>query len=392
MVCAGVLGLFRRASEYLEQRGGVLKQRGTQSITAPHTARSARLRRLRVLTSAAILLVAWTLPSPAEPTIGLGPAPRDADGRFENFTPGLPRAGVRVTFPFMLRRLASRLRDPGDLPARATASAAWLAANERPAEPLVTWVGHATLLVQFDGVNFLTDPAWSSAAGPGGIIGARRFDAPGRSLEELPEIDFVVVSHNHYDHLDLPTLRDLGERNPATRFFVPLGNGELLRGEGLGNVEELDWGERRQVGAVTVHCVPSQHWSQRGLGDRRKALWASWAVTGPSRRFYFGGDTGAFEGFARIGEVLGPFDLAGMPVGAYEPAAMMRFSHLTPEEAVDAALALRSRRMLAIHYGTYDLSDEPQGDPPRRFLAEAARRGVAAGDAWVFAIGEWRRF
>jgi N-acyl-phosphatidylethanolamine-hydrolysing phospholipase D len=322
----------------------------------------------------------------------LGPAPRDEDGRFENFRPGLPRAGFTVTFPFFLRRATSRFRTPAGLPETAPVDNAWLAANERPDEPTVTWIGHATLLIQMDGVNFLTDPVWSKTAGPGGIAGARRWNEPGRTLDQLPPIDFVLISHNHYDHLDLSTLRELASRHSTARFLVPLGNAALLQGEGIERVVELDWGEQHAFGRVTIHCLPAQHWSQRGIGDRRKALWASWAVVGPTRRFYFSGDTGAFDRFARIGATLGPFDLAGMAIGAYEPVEMMRFSHLDPEEAVDAALDLRARRMLAIHYGTFDLADEPPGEPPERFRAAARARGVPDADAWIFALGEARRF
>ena len=321
----------------------------------------------------------------------LGPAPRDASGRFENWTAGLPRAGLGVTLPFFLRRLAGRFRSPKGLPDRKPPAVGWLRTNRLPMEPTVTWVGHATLLVQLGGLSFLTDPIWSGAAGPGGVLGARRWDDPGLALEELPPIDFVLVSHNHYDHLDLPSLRKIARLHPGARFFVPLENGELLRDEGIRDVVELDWGERRQLGAVTVHCLPAQHWSQRGVGDRRRALWASWAVTGPDRKFYFGGDSGSFEGFERIGRALGPFDLAALPIGAYEPQAMMRPFHLDPEQAVAAALALRARRMLAIHFGTFDLSDEPADEPPRRFLAAASAAGAASEDVWVLDIGETRR-
>jgi N-acyl-phosphatidylethanolamine-hydrolysing phospholipase D len=321
----------------------------------------------------------------------LGPAPRSADGRFENWTAGLPHAGPTVTLPFFLRRIAGRFRSPAGLPDRMSAAAEWLHANRKPMEPAVTWVGHATLLVQLGGMSFLTDPIWSSAAGPGGVIGARRWQEPALALEELPPIDFVLVSHNHYDHLDLPTLRAIAKLQPGARFFVPLENGELLRDAGIRDVVELDWGERRRHGAVTIHCLPAQHWSQRGVGDRRRALWASWAVTSPDRRFYFGGDSGAFEGFERIGRALAPFDLAAVPIGAYEPEAMMRPFHLNPEEAVAAALAVGARRMLGIHFGTFDLSDEPADEPPRRFLSAASAAGVEPENVWIMKIGETRR-
>jgi N-acyl-phosphatidylethanolamine-hydrolysing phospholipase D len=215
---------------------------------------------------------------------------------------------------------------------------------------------------------------------------------PAFPLAALPPVDFVVISHNHYDHLDLAALGELQRLQPGVRFFVPLGNGALLRDEGLRGVTELDWGQTAQVGAVTVHCLPSQHWSARGLFDENEALWSSWAVVGPARRVYFSGDTGAFPGFAAIGRKLGPFDLAALPIGAYEPAEMMRPVHLDPEEAVETAVALRAERTLGIHWGTYDLTDEPVGEPPVRFRAALAAAGLPAERGWVFRIGETREF
>lgn len=328
----------------------------------------------------------------SEPSLRvLGPAPRDADGLFENWTPGLPQAGPSVTLPFFFRRAMATFREAEGIPERVEPEVERLQENARHSEPLVTWVGHATLLVQMGHVTFLTDPIWSDSAGPVGL-GATRYDEPGLPIESLPPIDFVVVSHNHYDHLDLSSLRRIAADHPAARFFVPLRNAELLRGEGVENVEELDWGETRRVGQVTVHCLPAQHWSQRGIGDQRVALWSSWAVTSDERRFYFGGDTGLFEGFEIIGRHLGPFDLSAVPIGAYEPEAMMFFAHMDPEQAVEAAIATRARRMLGMHFGTFDLSDEPIDEPPRRFLAAAKAAGIPDEDAWILKIGETRAF
>jgi N-acyl-phosphatidylethanolamine-hydrolysing phospholipase D len=269
---------------------------------------------------------------------------------------------------------------------------AFLRDNARQSVPTVTWIGHGTLLVQMDRVTFLTDPIWSDKPSPLSFAGPRRFVAPGLALEDLPPIDFVVVSHNHYDHLDLPTLVALAERDPETRFLVPLANAELLRKNGIANVEELDWGDVREHEGVVVHCLPARHWSQRGVGDRRRALWSSWAVTGPTRRFYFAGDTGYFDGFARISKALGPFELAALPIGAYLPVKMMQQAHLNPEEAVQAAVDLRAQRALAMHFGTFDLSDEPLDEPPRRFREGAAAGPLGADRAWVMRIGEMREF
>ncbi len=336
----------------------------------------------------AVALLGVLLPLPAEPA-NLGPAPRTPDGRFSNPAGPLSHGSFRVRFPFYLRRFAGAFRSRPGAPEQVANDGALLRENARHSVPSVTWVGHSTLLVQMDHVTFLTDPVWSDTPSPVPFAGPRRFVRPGLALEDLPSIDFVVISHNHYDHLDLPTLTALSERDRGTRFFVPLANAALLRDHGVANVEEFDWGDAREHESVVVHCLPARHWSRRGLRDMNRALWSSWAVTGPDRRFYFAGDSGYFDGFARIAEALGPFDLAAVPIGAYEPAAMMRAAHLDPEEAVQAAVDLRARRALAMHFGTFDLSDEPLDEPPRRFLERAAQGDA---EAWVLRIGETREF
>jgi N-acyl-phosphatidylethanolamine-hydrolysing phospholipase D len=360
--------------------------------------RTTAKRRTRGLPGSAwvglvLALCATPFAATAQPDASsLGPAPRDENGRFRNSIGDIGHGSLAVRLPFFLRRIAGTFRDRPGVPDLLANDGEFLRENAMHSEPTVTWIGHATLLVQMDHVTFLTDPIWSDTASPVSFAGPRRFVPPGLALEALPPIDFVVVSHNHYDHLDLATLRALAARNGETRFFVPLGNGALLREKGIEHVVEFDWGESREHRGVRVTCLPTQHWSKRGLGDDNEALWASWAVVGPERRFYFAGDTGWFDGFARIGEVFGSFDLAAVPIGAYEPAAMMRASHLDPEEAVRAALDLRARRALAIHYGTFDLSDEPLDEPPRRFRAAAESRGLTSDEAWVLLIGETRGF
>jgi N-acyl-phosphatidylethanolamine-hydrolysing phospholipase D len=338
-------------------------------------------------------LLALAMPAPAEPdTASLGPAPRDSAGRFENPVGGLPHGSIGVRLPFFLRRIAGTFRTRPGAPEQVANDGVFLRENARHSVPTVTWIGHATLLVQMDHISFLTDPIWSETPSPVSFAGPRRFVPPGLAMEDLPPIDFVVVSHNHYDHLDLPTLKALAARSPATRFFVPLGNGALLRENGIANVQELDWGESHQHAGVRVHCLPAQHWSKRGVGDDNEALWSSWAVTGEERRFYFAGDTGYFDGFARIAEAFTGFDLAAVPIGAYEPTKMMRSSHMDPEEAIQAAIDLGAQRALAVHYGTFDLSDEPLDDPPRRFRAAAEAGPLGEDRAWVMRIGEVREF
>jgi N-acyl-phosphatidylethanolamine-hydrolysing phospholipase D len=304
--------------------------------------------------------------------------------------PGYPwrQPPISVTGPFFLRRFATSLlgarssrleRVPND--------GAELRENALGSVPTVTWVGHSTLLVQMGHVSFLTDPIWSDTASPL-PVGPKRYVEPGLRIEDLPRIDFVLISHNHYDHMDLATLRRLAER--GTRFFVPLGNAHTLSSAGIGPVEELDWWDAKSVGQVEIFCVPARHWSRRGANDLNKSLWSGWVVTAPDRKFYFAGDTGVFTGFDEIGGRLGPFDLAALPIGAYSPTEMMAPSHLAPEEAIAAAAPLRAQHTVAVHFGTFDLSDEPLEEPPHRFL-EASRKAQRGPERdWVLKVGETR--
>lgn len=352
--------------------------------------------RIRTLTDAAMpgiriiafLLVQLVAAASAEEHRLSAPPAHHESGGFVN--PGHPwsEPPLSVTAPFFLRRFTTSLlgaRSPKL--ERVENDGAFLRVNALGSEPTVTWVGHSTLLVQMGHVSFLTDPIWSSTASPL-PVGPKRYVAPGLALADLPSIDFVVVSHNHYDHMDLDTLRRLS--GPGTRFFVPLGNRAVLESAGIANVEELDWWERRRVKGVDVYCVPARHWSRRGVRDLNKALWSGWAVVAPDRRFYFAGDTGMFAGFEEIGARLGPFDLAALPIGAYSPTAMMAPSHLDPEEAIDAARSLSAKRSVAVHFGTFDLSDEPLDEPPRRFRRASLRAARGDGVDWVLKIGETR--
>jgi N-acyl-phosphatidylethanolamine-hydrolysing phospholipase D len=284
--------------------------------------------------------------------------------------------------PFLLRRLwlsvVPRTGGATLVPADPSALAA---------SPGLTWIGHASFLVRMDGVTFLTDPMFSRRASPLSFAGPRRLVPPGVAMDALPRVDFALVSHDHYDHLDLPSVRVLARR--GVRFVVPSGVGEIVRRVG-GEVTELEWWERKDMGPVTVHCVPSRHFSGRSLLDRNRRLWAGFVVEGPGRRFYHAGDTATFDGFSEIGRRLGPIDLAAMPIGAYLPRRMMASVHVTPEEALQGALAARASRVAAMHWGTFDLADEPLDEPPRRFRAEAQRLGLDDDQAWVLGVGETR--
>ena len=338
---------------------------------------------------ALVILMAFSFTGSGEETQVISGAPRTEDGRFTNLKGEIGHGSLGVRTPFMLRRFATYFRSGEGAPEVMLNDGVFLRENAKHSVPTVTWVGHATLLVQMEHLSFLTDPIWSNRPSPVPLIGPRRFIKPGIAMDDLPPIDFVVISHNHYDHLDLPTLRSLAARSADTLFLVPLGNGDLLKKNGITNIREMDWGQSTEIDGVTIHCLPTQHWSKRSVSDDNKALWSSWAVTSPDRRFYFAGDTGYFDGFKKIGNQLGPFDLVAVPIGAYEPQAMMSESHMDPEQAVDAAIDLKGRRAMAMHYGTFDLSDEPLSEPPERFSKAANSKSL---DAWVFKIGETREF
>lgn len=252
--------------------------------------------------------------------------------------------------------------------------------------PSVTWIGHATLLVRMDGVTFLTDPMFSERASPIPFAGPKRVVAPGVPLDQLPPVDFAVVSHDHYDHADVASITALARR--GTRLVVPLGLGDLVRSAG-GAAIELDWWQHTRLNGVEIHCVPAQHFSGRSaFGDHGRRLWSGWVVVGPTRRFYHAGDTGYFSGFEEIGTRFGPLDLAALPIGAYAPSSIMRFVHLDPEEAVRAAVDLRADHVVAMHFGTFDLTEEPLDEPPRRFRRAARRNGFDRERAWTLNVGE----
>ncbi len=255
--------------------------------------------------------------------------------------------------------------------------------------PTITWIGHSTFLVRMDGVTLLTDPMFSDRAAPLPFIGPPRRVPPGVPLAALPKVDFALLSHDHYDHADFRSVKALSQR--GVQFVVPLGLGEWVRHAG-GQAIELDWWQSVDLNGVRITCVPAQHFSGRSLGDRDRRLWAGWVVAGPTRRFYHAGDTGYSREFAALGERFGPIDLAAVPIGAYRPAAMMQFVHTTPEEALQVALDVRARRIVAMHFGTFDLADEPLDEPPQRFRREAERRGLGPDRAWILKIGETREW
>jgi L-ascorbate metabolism protein UlaG (beta-lactamase superfamily) len=239
-------------------------------------------------------------------------------------------------------------------------------ADLRGGAPALTWVGHATVLMQLPELTLLTDPVWFD------VPGVPRATEPGLALDELPPIDVVLISHAHHDHLQAKTLARLPH---DALYVVPAGLGRWMRRRGKQHVIELDWWDRIELGGAELTFVPAQHWSRRGLVDENRALWGGYVVASAAGRIYFAGDSGWFDGFAQIGERLRP-EIALLPIGAYAPRWFMRMQHIDPAEALDAFSALGATRLLPIHWGSFALSDEPLGEPPAWIAELAATRGL----------------
>lgn len=281
-----------------------------------------------------------------------------------------------------------RAREPGP----------WKSYRDEPAGPpppyevpkgamRVTFINHATTLIQLDGVNVLTDPIYAERASPVSFAGPRRVRPPGIRFEDLPRIDAVVLSHNHYDHMDVPTLKRIAQTWPKVRVFAGLGNKAFLEQQGLIDVVELDWWDARELKGITVRSVPNQHFSNRGIFDSDGTLWTAWVLEGSNGRAYFGGDTGYGPHFAEVAKRLGPMRLAVLPIGAYKPEWFMGAIHMSPKEAVQAALDLKAGLAVPMHYGTFPLADD--GETEAVEALEAALKVTPAPFA-VLGFGEGR--
>ncbi|WP_155835143.1 MBL fold metallo-hydrolase [Herbaspirillum sp. RV1423] len=295
--------------------------------------------------------------------------------QWERITQGLPKAP------------ANNYRFPMAVP-----EVAWLQANKTV--PSVTWIGHATALLQIGGMNVLTDPMFSERASPFSFLGPRRKVPLNLPLAQLPHIDVVVISHNHYDHLDRASVEQLNRQaGGPPLFLVPLGVKEWMADLGIVNVREMDWWDKTDADSLAIHFVPAQHWSARSLTDRAETLWGSWVIKtadGAAHPFsvFFAGDTGYSKDFQDIGRKFGSFDLALIPIGAYAPRWFMKAHHVDPEEAVKIHQDVHAKRAIGIHWGSFEMTDEPLDEPPQR-LAEAVKKaGLAAGEFTVLKHGE----
>jgi L-ascorbate metabolism protein UlaG (beta-lactamase superfamily) len=268
--------------------------------------------------------------------------------------------------------LASRAPWPAHVPVRPRRPPS----RHDPDDVIVTFVGHATFLIQAGAGSILTDPIYSERASPVAFAGPRRVRQPAVAFDDLPDISVVVVSHNHYDHCDLPTLQAL-DRRFKPRFVTPLANGSLLKSVGIRRIEELDWWQDAATTAMPITLTPAQHFSARSPFDRNRALWGGFVIAAGGRRIFFAGDTGYAPHFHQVRERFGPIDLALLPIGAYEPRWFMKDVHMNPAEAVQAHVDLDARQSIGMHFGTFQLTPEAITDPVTALEAALRARQMA---------------
>jgi N-acyl-phosphatidylethanolamine-hydrolysing phospholipase D len=320
-------------------------------------------------------------------------------GGFENPWPGSEQAGfLRLLEWVIIKRGLTRLLRAPDDTLFAPVPSSFLSPRAPASDISVTWVGHSTFLIQIGGANLLTDPIWSDRASPTRGSGPRRWIAPAVALDALPPIDVVLISHNHYDHLDDTTVRRIARHHPGAQWIVPLGLHRFLARRRISRVTQLDWWDETRVGPLTIGATPAQHFSARGLSDRNRTLWCGFAVSALDRRIFFAGDTGFHPEFARIGERFGPFDVALLPIGAYEPRWFMRPVHMNPEDALRAYQDLRAgspsdrpTSFVPMHWGTFRLTDEPMTEPPIRLREAWGAAGLDPALLRVLRHGETHR-
>ena len=307
------------------------------------------------------------------------------------------RGGARRPAEASASPTPTRPPDLGFINANATAKAA--------IQPAVTWIGHATVLAQFGGINVLADPHFSQRASPVSFLDPKRAIDPAMAIAALPRIDVVLISHNHYDHLDDASVRGLNAQpGGPPLFIVPLGLKAWFAEREIVSLVELDWWQSHTLagpaGPVELVLTPVRHWSGRGLTDRMQTLWGGYAVFAPDLHLFFTGDTGYSKDFSDIRERFaarqrsdagGGFDLALIAIGAYEPRWFMASQHIDPAEAVQIHLDLGARRSMGMHWGTFELTDESLDEPPRRLARERRDKSVADEAFFVTAIGETRR-
>jgi N-acyl-phosphatidylethanolamine-hydrolysing phospholipase D len=339
-----------------------------------------------------------------EPAAATPTAPR-RDGTFHNNYIELRSLGTTAFWRWKFEAWRDGLPKPPAAPTPAIVPDLGLIQTNAKAGaqmvPTVTWIGHATVLAQLGGLNLLTDPIFSQRASPLSFVGPARVQKPGLWLHELPHIDLVLISHNHYDHLDDDSVRALAaQAGGAPLFVVPLGLKAWFAQRDITRVVELDWWQSHKVGDVEVVLTPVQHWSGRSLADRNETLWGGYALFAAQLHLFFAGDTGFSKDFADIRERFaerqgvaqgGGFDIALLPIGAYEPRWFMQRQHVDPEDAVRIHRDLGAKASLGIHWGTFELTDESLDEPPRRLAQARQAQGVPDSAFFTLAIGQTRR-
>jgi N-acyl-phosphatidylethanolamine-hydrolysing phospholipase D len=340
-----------------------------------------------------------------EPAAVPGRAAHHRDGAFQNnYIEFQPRGLIALA-----RWKFESWRDGVPLPPRAPTPAivpdlGFIQSNAKAGArmvPAVTWIGHATVLAQLGGLNVLTDPIFSNRASPLSFIGPVRAQKPGLWLHELPHIDLVVISHDHYDHLDEASVKSLAaQAGGPPLFVVPLGQKAWFAKRDIQNVVELDWWQSHRLGDVEIVLTPVQHWSGRSLTDHMSTLWGGYAMFAPDLHLFFAGDTGYSRDFADIREHFagrqgpaqgGGFDIALLPIGGYAPRWFMSNQHIDPQEAVRVHLEIGAKASLGIHWGTFELTDESLDEPPRELARARQAQGLPDAAFFTLAVGQTRR-
>lgn len=326
-----------------------------------------------------------------------------SDGFQNNYTDATDKSGLEVLKWMWQRQRDGLPKPPQQQTPVVTPEVEFVHTNKGKSQvPAITWIGHATMLVQMGGLNILLDPVFSERASPVQFAGPKRYQPPGISLQGLPHIDLVLISHNHYDHLDIGSVRTLSSQAGGPPLFVvPLGVKKWMTDKGVGNVKQMDWWDSLQVelpdGALDVHFTPVQHWSSRSIADRRATLWGGFALFAPDFHLYFSGDTGYSQDFLNTQrhfasrqkmELGGGFDVALIAIGAYEPRWFMKEQHVNPQEAVQIHRDLKAKRSIGVHWGTFDLTDESLDEPPIELGIARDAAGLNKQDFDVMAIGQ----
>jgi N-acyl-phosphatidylethanolamine-hydrolysing phospholipase D len=325
------------------------------------------------------------------------PAHHRPEGGFRNPWPSAQLHGFLDFLKWSLVERRRNPRRPDPDPAKfVRVTPEFVIPRAAPEQLTLTWVGHTSFLIQMSGLNILTDPVWSERASPVQFVGPRRWVPPAVEFDRLPPIDVVVISHDHYDHLDARTISKIARRYPAAIWYAPLGVGAYLGRRGVREVTERDWWQESAIGALQLTCVPAQHFSGRRIGSRNNTLWCGWAFRSSRQKLFFAGDTALHPEFEAIAERCGPFDLAILPIGAYEPRWFMGSVHMNPEDCVKAVAQLTTAQkgkpliMAAAHWGTFKLTDEPMDEPPARMREQWRAAGHDGSYLWILRHGETR--